>query len=509
MRGTLAVSLRSPSAGMKAVALYEQLHPGWTLTKFDPFLSVVELRRLSEGAVRCRGAVASVFRVKPYEIEVEEVEGGGYQVTIPASYQAQAHDKKLQDQAAQIIGAPGWYVRVDTKGFTAKILPGVLPTFAPSYPLGPPAAKPSGVREQLSIDVGVRLGGLGEPNSPLILDFNMAPHIFLAGLTRSGKSAWLNTLVSRVLEHGFQVAACNTTMKEPDFTWFRDLARPGGYGYGSKSAILATLNMVYEEATARAGRFKDLGVKKWQELTARDRDDIPPILVLIDEAQQILTPATTMAKAKAMPDGKAKDDAVADVVLTGLIEARLVKLAAETAAMGVCLCVSTQYGTRDTGIAPPVKQNLGHRILLGARPSKLAKAAAFMDPDSVPDVPDWVLTDPGAVRGVGVAELAGEMPCVFKGHYLSDHNQAYRERLEPLGLPTTGQPEPTRAQIARHASLTGDDGMDDDGPPGKLRPGAGWGGQPEDDALRGAAKAAHQLRVEAAQAAARARADAP
>jgi hypothetical protein len=498
MRGKLAVSLRSPAAGKKAVAWYEDLHPGWTLTRFDPFLGDVELRRLSKGAVRCRGAVASVFRVQPYEIQVTELDAGGYQVSIPNSYQASRHAKKLQDQAAQVVGRPGWHARVDARAFTARILPGELPTFQSSYPPPAPRRRPRSWRDQLKVNAGVRLGDLGEPNRPLWLDLNTAPHTFLAGLTRSGKSAWINTLVSGLFENGFQVAACNTAMKEPDFTWFRDLARPGGYGHGSKAAILAVLNMVYAEATDRAQRFKTLGVNKWQELTDRDREALPPLFTLIDEAQQILTPASTMAKAKAMPDGKAKDDLIADIVLTGLIETRLVKLAAETAAMGVFLCVSTQYGTRDTGIAPAVKQNLGHRVLLGSRPSRLAKSAAFNDPDSVPEVPDWIQGDPRAALGVGVAELSGDTPCVFKGYHLSDDNQAYRRRLDPLGLPVTDQPEPTAAQIARYASLTGDEpDFGDDGPAGSVTPGAGWGAGPGGGLPRGAAKAAHQLRFEA------------
>ena len=55
---------------------------------------------------------------------------------------------------------------------------------------------------------------------------------------------------------------------------------------------------------------------------------------------------------------------------------------------------------------------------------------------------------------VGVAELEGRAPCVFKSYYAT--TDQYKEALAELGVPTTSRPGPSSAEVARHAPSLSD-----------------------------------------------------
>ena len=258
------------------------------------------------------------------------------------------------------------------------------------------------------------------------------------------------------------------------------------------------LRMVYEEGQRRADLLAEHDVQKVQDLPAAVRP--APILVVLDEV-------TGMFALEDVPKGIPKDhplvqEALQKNLVIQMIKSTVAKIPAELRFVGVRIILATQMAQANTGISVPLKTNLANRMLLGANPNDAARGHAFLDPRSAPHVPEHIKADRVASRGVGVAELEGVAPEVFKSFFASTSD--YAEHLDRLGVPTTSQPEPTPSQIAQYTPSLDDDGSDDR-PRSRLDSEGGWGERDGRDApdpkLRGAAAAAHQLRVEAAQAA--------
>lgn len=97
-----------------------------------------------------------------------------------------------------------------------------------------------------------------------------------------------------------------------------------------------------------------------------------------------------------------------------------------------------------------------HNCLLGANPTDGNRKLALSDPTSVPKVPDNVRQDGKASKGVGVGELEGQPPSVFKSFYAPTED--FRKALDALGLRKTLMPEPGAEQIARLTPSLEDDG---------------------------------------------------
>src|SRR5690606_28453757 len=74
-----------PSDGEKIAAKFEDAHPGFRLTKFDPYLGQATMTRLPAKVVRAREAVRVALGVKPWDVQVRATRDGGFEVELPPS----------------------------------------------------------------------------------------------------------------------------------------------------------------------------------------------------------------------------------------------------------------------------------------------------------------------------------------------------------------------------------------------------------------------------------------
>lgn len=485
----------TPGDGDKMAAKYEDQFPGFYLTRFEPFLGKATLTRLSDEEANCRGAVALALGVKPWGVDVQASADGGFDVKLPKTYVPSRHYSKLEEVATELVGQAGWYVTVDTKTFTARIVPSNPPTFPPmiSYPLG---IRAFDTEASWRIPIGEALGSSGSDGQTLELDFDATPGALVVGTAGSGKTVTINAIIAGALARGFELAIGDVPHKAIDFTWCKNFVRPGGWGCESPAATLTMLKLVYEEKDRRSALLAEHGVQKLQDLPASVRPR--PILVVLDEV-------TGMFGLEEVPKGIPKThtlvrEALAKNLIVQMIKSTVAKIPAELRFVGIRIIVATQMAQANTGITVPLKTNLANRILLGANPNDQARGHAFLDPRSVPTVPENVKADRGASRGVGSAEFEGQVPTVFKSYFASTGD--YTRFLTELGAPQTSQPEPTSAQIAKHTPSLDEDGFDDDDAPGSRLSQEGGFGQADgrDDRgprLMGAAAASHALAVEA------------
>jgi len=492
----LAKSVK-PADGEKYAARLEDQHEGFYMTAFEPFLGYATMTRLSDDEARCRGAVAQALSVKPWDVQVKASADGGFELGLPRSYVPSKHDAKLEEVAVAVVGHEGWYVSTNAKRLTARIVPSDPPTFpaAIPYPLG---VKKFDAKAAWRIPVGTTLGGNGHEGSVLELDFDGTPGALVVGTAGSGKTVSINALIAGALARGFELAIGDVPHKAIDFTWCKDFVRPGGWGCDSPAATLTMLKLVYEEGQRRAKLLAQHDAQKIQDLPASVRPK--PIMVVLDEV-------TGMFALEEVPKGIPKThplvrDATATNLIIQMIKLTVAKIPAELRFVGIRIIVATQMAQANTGISVPLKTNLANRMLLGSNPNEAARGHAFLDPRSVPTVPENIKADRDAARGVGGAEFEGQVPVIFKSYFAT--TRQYQDYLHSLGVPTTSRPAPTAAEIAKHTPDLDDDGSDD-APRSRLSSEGGFGERDGRDApaprLQGAAAASHALRVDAAAAA--------
>lgn len=488
-----------PADGDKFADKFEDANPGYVMTTFEPFRGFAVMTRLSADEIRARAAIAGALSVKPWDVQVSARKGGGFKVQLPNNYVPSKHKTKLEEVASVVIGKPGWYVKVNTRDLTAEIIPAELPTFPAAYPY--PFDAPTS--DPFSIPIGMDLGGEGRPNTPLDLRLADSAGFLGQGLAGAGKSVMVNAIVYGALARGHQLAILDVPHKAVDFEWVKPWVRENGWGCESTAAAVTVAQLVYTEGRRRGQVLRQHGVQKWQDLPAAVRRTMPIITLVADEL-------TGLFAADPIPKSLPKDhpvrlEAEQRAAERDLLRAVITKIPAEMRAAGIRLVLATQQAQSNTGIPPSVKINLPNRVLLGAQATKQARGHAFANPDAVPWVPEWIAEDEKAAKGVGVAEFEGQSSTVFKAYYAS--TDEYQRRLRALGVPQATNPEPTAEQIAKFVPRL-DDTLDDDDdrPTSRLDTEGGWGERDGRDApeprLRGAAAAAHALRVDADRAAA-------
>lgn len=437
-----------PSDGDKTAARLEDANPGMTMTVFDPHLGRAVLESLPDRLVRARGAIAVALGVKPWQVQVSERPDGGVDMVLPNSYVPSRHDERLAETATTVVGREGWYVRTDPAALTGSIIPSDPPTFPAKIDF--PLADLGGAQQNL-----LRFGRLlPDPGAELgeeaVIDFDASPFALLAGTPGSGKSILLNALIAEALAGGSELAIVDLPAKAVDFLWCKDLVRPGGWGCDSLEAAVTAVAMIYAEGERRARVLAEAGVVNWTRLPEGRR--FRPIFAVVDEVSALLVPETT-------PKGIPKDHPLmVEVLQINLLKATLARLinkvVAEMRFAGIRMVLSTQVVNNTTGVGPSLKAKIGHKLLQGSNPSKQARSQAFNDESAVPSVPGNVRSDSDARLGVGVAELEGVTPAVFKGYFARESD--YRTALDALGVPTTDRPSPTPSEIARHTPSLAD-----------------------------------------------------
>jgi len=487
--------LATAAMGDRVATMIAEHYPGMVMVEFDPHRAIARFAELSEDERTARDAVAGVFGAKPWEVGVRARDGGGFVLTrLPKAYTPSRHDVRLAEVAETKVpgGRPGWFVRVDGVTNTGEIVPADLPTFPPLLPYD--MRRLTRAHRDL-IPVGRDLPAPGkELGEEFHLDFTAGAFGMVAGLPGGGKSVALNGIIAGSLAGGAQLVIVDTPDKAVDFLWCRDFVRDGGWGCESLEAAAAALGMMYEEGQRRAKTLRERGATNWLELPPAEQ--FTPILAVIDEYAALVTP-------ERIPSGLPKGHALRLEVEErnyhrALIERAVSKIMAEMRFTGLRMVVSSQVANNSTGLGPSQKTKMGHRILAGANPSRAARTQAFNDEMSVPNVPGNVREDAAVSRGTGLYESEGRAPAVFKSYFA--RADQYRDALIELKSPRTTRPEPTEAEIAKYVpSMDGDD-FPDDGPVASKLDAGGWGEQDgrdrPDPVLRGAAKAAHDLRVE-------------
>ncbi|WP_159599145.1 FtsK/SpoIIIE domain-containing protein [Agromyces humi] len=483
-----------PTDGDRVAARLESQYDGYRLTKFEPYLGWARLTKMTDDAVRARGALAQVLGVKPWEVQVADRVGGGFNVELPSSkYSSAKHDEKLQATVESDIGREGWYIKTNPQKLTAEIIPSDPPTFPAMIPY--PIAGLSKLDRDFT-PFGVKLPGPGEEAGELAgIDWVSQAFGIVAGTPGAGKSVTLNGLIAGALASGSLLALVDLPEKSVDFHHYRDMCAPNFWGCESLAAAVTTMSLIYEEGKRRADILAQEGVVNWLELPKAKQFE--PILTVVDEVSGLLV-------TDKIPAGIPKDHPLAvEVAEENLLKVALAslisKIISQQRFVGMRMILSTQVQNNNTGIGPSLKAKVGHKILQGSNPSKQARSQAYNDETAVPQIPANIRADARVAKGVGAAELEGSEPFVYKSFYASASD--YRQALLALGVPTTENWAPTAAQIDQFAPRLESE-SDGPRPKSRLVTEGGFGHEPDrgEPRLRGAAAAAHALKMaEAAQ----------
>lgn len=425
-RATRKIELKSgtkPSEAEKIAAEFESdpANAGYYMTEFQPFLipAWARLTKLTDKELVCRGAIATALTVKPWDVQVETTRGGGFRVTLPTKYVPSRHDDKLQEVAESLVGSLGWYWDPQPTKRTGSIVPSSLPTFAEtiSYPKELLPHPSLGIIPPLP--VGEALAARGDrPNEIIYLKHGDGPHTQLGGTTGAGKSVTLSTLIASAIAGGAELAIADLPSKAVDFDAWRPFVRPGGWGCASFEENATMLEALYKEGQDRAKLLSRYAVKNTTELPADVQKVTRPILVVVDEMTGLFAMATVP---KALPDTHhLVISATAGNLARELIIQYLEKIAAELRFVGIHLLTATQVASTQTGISTAFRTNLPNKLMLGARATMNNRKLILRDPQGSPQVPTHIAENGSIARGVGVAELEGREPVVFKSFYASD-----------------------------------------------------------------------------------------
>lgn len=427
MRGT------RPSDGDKVAAELESdpQHEGFFMTDFDPYVSEATLSRLSKQELRCRAAVANALGVKPWDVKVRSRPAGGFTLNLPNTYTPSKHDEKLAEVASEIIGKPGWYVETAPSELTATIIPSSPPTFEPVLPYPMDALPKPGSAVMPPLPIGETLAERGDrPNGTLTLDFADAPHSQIAGLTGGGKSVTLNVIIAGALAAGAELVIIDVPQKSVDFDMWRPFVRRGGWGCESYEENATVLEQLYQEGERRAATFKRYGVKKLADLPADVRSTMPEVLIVVDEVTGLFSMDNVPKRLDA--DDPLRVEAESRNYARELIKTFIEKIAAEQRFVGYHLVLSTQVASTNTGVGTALRTNLPHKFILGATATDGNRKLVFPDVTRVPQVPEHVRAQADVARGVGVADLPGQPPAVFKSYFASE--QTLQEGLAGRGV---------------------------------------------------------------------------
>jgi hypothetical protein len=214
-----------------------------------------------------------------------------------------------------------------------------LPVFLPWQPYG-------GRDGQLVL--GRRHGG-----GLLTLDARTTPHVLLSGATGSGKGGAIRAAAAAALQGGWNVVVLDPK-EAGEFMWLAELDVPVVTDLRQQVDALEYLEAVRR---ARQVTVKQHGADSWLDLPAEKLETWRPVLLIIDEAADIL--ATTK--------GKGSEDK-----LRAAFQLRAGELIAELArkgrSAGVHLLVAIQRAETaqlgDQGGA--LRNNLGARLALGS-----------------------------------------------------------------------------------------------------------------------------------------------
>lgn len=231
--------------------------------------------------------------------------------------------------------------------------------------------------------------GTGVSGDPCVLNIKELAHLLVVGLTGSGKSVFVQSLLSSWAMKPAEDAEfyiIDIQKKGADFRFLSPYA--SGEAYTAREAE-ALMRAVYAKAAARLERNAELGVGN-----VADWETPPPQIVLvIDEFTSLITTENVSQKASDDPDLEADRQAViADNAYRTNIGQFSGKFARELRAAGVTMVLATQQIKADTLKKIPggdtMRAQLA-RVLLG-KASWGEMAAALKQPNEAADLGEVV-----------------------------------------------------------------------------------------------------------------------
>lgn len=137
----------------------------------------------------------------------------------------------------------------------------------------------SGLSDSERLVIGQRHGG-----SVLALDVRRTPHVLLAGATGSGKGGAIRSAMAGALEAGWQVIVIDPK-ESGEYRWVERLGVPVLSNIVEQVETLQAIDAVRQ---SRQTVIKTAGVDTWHQLPADARAGWGPVLVVIDEAADLL-----------------------------------------------------------------------------------------------------------------------------------------------------------------------------------------------------------------------------
>jgi hypothetical protein len=138
-----------------------------------------------------------------------------------------------------------------------------------------------GASEAGRIVIGQRHGG-----APLALDALRTPHVLVSGATGSGKGGAIRSALAGALESGWQAVVIDPK-ESGEYRWLDHLGVPVLSNLVEQVEVLREIEAVRQQ---RQQRIKDCGADSWLHLPEVVRPGWYPLLLVIDEAADLLVP---------------------------------------------------------------------------------------------------------------------------------------------------------------------------------------------------------------------------
>lgn len=436
----LAANECTPTAGDRLASKIHDRYPGFELVEFHPYEGTAVIERLDPDRLRVRGIMAAELKTKPYLLQARPA-GKGWDITMdPSVTYLPVRDDPAANRAATRIGQEGWHARTDTMNHVIHVIPGTPPTFLPSHPYPFDQLKDSdGGRTRF----GVWLPESGDqPYEDAVIDWRESPFVLIGGEPGSGKSVCINAILATLIAAGDDLSIIDLNNKATDYYWTRPWVTPGHWGCESDVQGAGVLNRLIEdiEHGERAKVWKENAWQNWYEIPDWAKRKYPRHTVVVDEFSSLVDKA---AMTRTIPKPDKTLPAVFRAMFMGQaqydIKYAVQRLVRTARAQGYRLILASQTVNQQSGLGPTIRDLFGHRIIMGASPSA-SVLGTLHDQKSMPDVPGRVKDDPRISKGVGVGEINGARPRIFKtfwaGHDGMGDVQALATALvDAIGVP--------------------------------------------------------------------------
>jgi S-DNA-T family DNA segregation ATPase FtsK/SpoIIIE len=187
--------------------------------------------------------------------------------------------------------------------------------------------------------------GEGTYGEPVCYDLAAMPHLLVAGQTGSGKSVFLNTLISTLIAKltPEQVQFLIVDPKRVEFEAYKEIP----HMYDDQSIAYepdearCLLNVAVDEMERRFELLREAGVKKIDDYNSQTEDKLPYVVFIVDEFSDLMLMGTREQKKE--------------------VETKIVRLAQKARAVGIHMVLATQKPLA-TVMSSLIKGNIPARV---------------------------------------------------------------------------------------------------------------------------------------------------